>query len=141
MNEIMSKSIKILLTVGMFSITTPVLAASVVFQGGMLNCENGLYTANNGATSTVSTDINVCHPTNGDPWAVMQPWGMNGHQSEHLLVPAGSIVHDEAGITFQCPFFAGVFGCYNLTSLDYWKTQARTIAHEGVVGYSYWLTH
>lgn len=60
---------------------------------------------------------------------LMEPWGITNGESQKLIVPAGTEVIDELGVhAGRCPDFLIAFGCFNLTSLDYWKNQARALS-------------
>lgn len=113
-------------------------------DGSSIDCSTGILTSISGATSTASAaSFPGCTPNNGSPMFVEQPWGLTTAQSQSLIFSSGSSVSDAAGITFLCPSFYGIYGCYNLTGLDYWKSQARVLAKEtnGSGLFAYWLTH
>lgn len=64
---------------------------------------------------------------NGDPMAVVQPWGKNGHSTP--VITAGTIVNDGYGISAICPKWQPA-GCFDLTKTDWYRTQMITLARQ-----------
>lgn len=66
-------------------------------------------------------------PSNGDPQAVVQAWGLTGAATPK--VAAGTVITDAAGLTDKCPtwYFQG---CFNLTSTSYYQNQMRALVKE-----------
>jgi hypothetical protein len=92
-------------------------ARTITINAGSLDCDSGVLTQTGGATTTYSTDL--CH-SGGGPivGTIPMSWGLLDGQTP--IVPAGTIVHDERGLTGICAWYIAS-GCYDLTHTNWYR--------------------
>jgi len=72
-------------------------------------------------------DVATSTPSNGDPKAVSQVWGLTGYNTP--IVSAGTVVTDAYGVSDTCPkWYAG--GCSDLTRTDWYSNQMKDLARK-----------
>lgn len=81
-----------------------------------------------GSASANHLGDNQIH-ANGDPLAVIQPWGLNGHQT--VTVRPGQSITDEAGEVYVCPIWHGQVGCSDVTRTE-WYRNSQIAAARGL---------
>lgn len=96
------------------------------------------------STVSVFDHTNPCEGS--DPMAIVQAWGLTGHQTP--MVRTGATVTDDAGMSDTCPTWYNVMGCFDLTHTNYYENQMRDIAQQTsksglhyADNWSYWLNN
>lgn len=124
------------------SMLVPVIAfaRTTDFNGGSLDCDTGIFTDAAGGTSTMSTSR--CNG-GGNPAIITEAWGLTAQATP--VVSSGATIKDEGGVSYTCPFWFTISGCYDLTHTDYYRTQMTTLGSQlKAMGYSggtfaYWI--
>lgn len=80
-----------------------------------------------GITSTVSAAVVDPSVTNGNPYEVVNGWGLTGTQSKYIA--PGTTVTDKGGVTGKCATWE-MRGCYDITVTKWYEENMIALAKQ-----------